>query len=174
MPAKTLPSCAPPEKQSRSSLPRVSEQVLVPFKPGEMFELVRDIESYPNFIKWIETLTVSNKQSEDARLFCVADVKVQFKGFSESFSTIVQSDEATRRIVVDLKRGPFRHLKNRWQFDAREDTHTRVHFFMDYEFSNPVLGLLARTNDRLAVSKIMSAFKREAARRYGADRVQEI
>ena len=75
-------------------------------------------------------------------------------------------DPAARKLDVKLARGPFRHLRNRGQFDPREDGKTRVHCFIDYEFKNPVLRLLARTNSRLAVEKIMDEFRDEADRRF--------
>jgi len=59
-------------------------------------------------------------------------------------------------------------LRNRWQFDPREDGKTRVHCFIDYEFKNPVLSLLARANTRLAVELIIDAFRDEADRRFAA------
>jgi coenzyme Q-binding protein COQ10 len=91
---------------------------------------------------------------------------VHFKGFDERFSTHVKGDPEARKIEVKLERGPFRHLRNRWQFDPRGDGKTRVHCFIDYEFKNPVLGLLARTNTRLAIEKIIDAFRAEADRRF--------
>ena len=97
---------------------------------------------------------------------CLGTASVHFKGFDEQFSTHVWADPEARKIEVKLERGPFRHLRNRWQFDPRDDGKTRVHCFIDYEFKNPVLGLLARTNTRLAVEKIIDAFRVEADRRF--------
>ena len=95
-----------------------------------------------------------------------AKANVYFKGFDERFATYVTADPVARRIEVKLARGPFRHLRNRWQFDPRDDGKTRVHCFIDYEFKNPVLSLLARTNSRLAVELIIDAFRAEADRRF--------
>lgn len=147
-------------------MPRLSEQILVPHSAENLFELVRNVRRYPEFINFIESIAVRQEQSGDPLYTCIGEARVTFKGFEETFSTHVEADSETRKIQVKLERGPFRHLRNRWQFDPRGDGHTRIHFFLDYEFRNPILGLLARTNSRLAIDKIMSAFRGEADRRY--------
>jgi len=131
-----------------------------------MFELVRDVRRYPEFIKWIESLSVSQESQDKTIYTCLGQASVRFRSVAETFATHVESDSDKRRIEVRLASGPFRHLRNRWQFDDRGDGHTRIHFFIDYEFRNPVLSLLARSNSGLAVRRIMSAFRQEADRRY--------
>lgn len=148
-------------------MPRVSEQVLIPHSAENLYELVRDIRRYPEFIRWITDISVSEEQGvADGPYTCLGTASVHFKGFDEKFSTHVVADPDTRTIDVKLARGPFRRLRNRWQFDPRGDGKTRVHCFIDYEFKNPVLSLLARTNSRLAVEKIIDAFRAEADRRF--------
>ena len=111
-------------------------------------------------------MSVSQEDDSPAHYRCVGTARVHFKGFDERFATHVTGLPDQRRIDVKLADGPFRHLRNRWQFDDRGDGHTRVHFFIDYEFRNPLLSMLARSNSRVAVAKIMSAFRDEADRRY--------
>ena len=148
-------------------MPRVSEQVLIPHSAENLYELVRDVRRYPEFIKWITNIAVSEEQgAADSVYSCLGTASVYFKGFDERFSTYVTADPVARKIDVKLKSGPFRHLRNRWQFDPRGDGKTRVHCFIDYEFKNPVLSLLARTNSRLAVELIIDAFRAEADRRF--------
>lgn len=147
-------------------MPKVSEQLLIPHDAGQLFELVRDIRRYPEFIRWIQKMRVSDETDMPDVYTCVGEADVHFKGFDETFSTHVKAEKLQRRIEVTLARGPFRHLKNRWQFDPQGEKRTRVHFYIDYEFKNPILGLLARTNSRLAVDKIMEAFRAEADRRF--------
>lgn len=148
-------------------MPKVSEQVLIPHSAENLYELVRDVRRYPEFIRWITNIAVSEETGEANTAYaCLGTASVHFKGFDEAFSTHVEADPVARRIDVKLARGPFRHLRNRWQFDPREDGKTRVHCYIDYEFKNPILGLLARSNSGLAVEKIIGAFRAEADRRF--------
>ena len=148
-------------------MPRLSEQILIPHSAENLFGLVKDIRRYPEFIRWIKRLQVNDEQEVDGIYSCRGISDVTFKGFDERFSTTVKADPTQRRIEVALERGPFRHLRNSWQFDPQGDGRTRVHFFIDYEFKNPILGLVARANTRMAVEKIMAAYRAEADRRFG-------
>lgn len=131
-----------------------------------MFELVSDISRYPEFIKWIRSMKVTEKPTIGAVRRCRGEADVGFKGFSEVFSTDVEANPESRTINVELVHGPFRRLRNRWKLEEDAGYGTRIDFFIDYEFRNPVLALLARANTDLAVNRIMKAFQDEADRRY--------
>ena len=111
-------------------------------------------------------MSVRDEVSTPDQYSCIGDVAVGFKGFQETFSTRIIADPEKRRIDVDLDRGPFRHLRNRWQFNEKSPGVTDVFFFIDYDFKNPLLRLLARTNQSLAINRIMQAFQTEADHRY--------
>ncbi|GGB59463.1 MULTISPECIES: type II toxin-antitoxin system RatA family toxin [Henriciella] len=148
-------------------MPSLSKQISIPYAPEQIFDLVSDVARYPEFIKWIRDMKVSGLREEQGIRYFRGEASVGFKGFSERFSTDVAADPEKHTIDVSLVRGPFRRLKNRWALGKASDGTTLVDFFIDYEFRNPVLSLLARANTDLAVSKIMTAFRQEADRRYG-------
>lgn len=148
-------------------MPRLSEQILIPHTPENLYDLVKDVRRYPEFIRWITRLDVTDETEDSGIYTCTGTVNVAFKGFQERFSTHVKADPAKRQIDVKLARGPFRHLRNRWTFQPIGELETRIHFHIDYEFKNPVLSLLARANTALAVEKIIQSYRVEADRRYG-------
>ena len=98
------------------------------------------------------------------------EADVGFKGFSEVFATDVRANPDHRTIEVELAHGPFKKLRNSWKLKPKTDDETIIDFFIDYEFRNPVLSLLARANTELAVTRIMKAFREEADRRYGVNK----
>lgn len=132
-----------------------------------MFELVSGIERYPEFVKWISALRVSNDRVDSGVRHCVGEAVVAFKGFTQNFSTAMVADPNNGSVDVTLVRGPLKRLDNRWRFEPHKDGGTTVHFFVDYDFSNIVLRALARANHDLAIDRIMDTFIREAKRRYG-------
>lgn len=131
-----------------------------------MFDLVSDIERYPEFVKWISALRVTNPHFEGEVRHCIGEAVVAFKGFTQSFSTAVIADPIGKRVDVTLVRGPLRKLQNRWTFEPHAEGGTLVSFYVDYDFSNIVLRALARANHDLAIDRIMGTFLREAKRRY--------
>ncbi len=133
-----------------------------------MFELVADIRRYPEFVRWIKSMRVRDERQEGERRHCLGQAMVGFKGFSEFFSTRVMADRETRKVIVNLEKGPFRKLHNRWTMTPVENGGTRIDFHIDYAFSNPILSMLAAANFDLAVERIMRSFTDEADRRFGA------
>lgn len=147
-------------------MPKLSKTHKVRHKPSDMYELVRDVRSYPDFIKWIQTLKVKNERTEHGLYKCTGTALIGFKGFFETFATDVIGDPNEYLIDVKLAHGPFRHLRNQWRFEKRVGGGTDIRFFIDYEFRNPILRMLARSNTDLAVDKIMASFSAEADRRH--------
>ena len=151
-------------------MPRLSKQVTIEPRADEVFELVADIRRYPDFIKWIRSMKVSREREDGPVRHYRGEADVGFKGFSETFATDIMADSDEKVVEVGLAYGPFKRLKNRWKMTPDGKLGTVIDFFIDYEFRNPVLSLLARANTSLAVNRIMDAFIQEADRRYGERR----
>ncbi|WP_291076358.1 type II toxin-antitoxin system RatA family toxin [Hyphomonas sp.] len=149
-------------------MPHFSKSVHVPFSGTQAFELVSDIAAYPDFIKWITAMRVSEMMAaQDGSFTCLGEAAVGFKGFVERFTTRVEADPNAGSVVASLVKGPFRKLRAEWKILASNDAGSDISLAIDYDFKNPFIGMLAKANQELAVSKILSAFLAEADRRYG-------
>lgn len=149
-------------------MPIVNKHLVTHHKPEHLFELVSDIKRYPEFIRWIKAMRVTGHEAEGAVTQKLGEALVGFKGFSESFATRVTCHAVEYSVDVKLVRGPFRRLENKWRFPQIEGGATRIEFYIDYEFSNPILRMLARANTDSAIQGIMDSFIVEANKRYGA------
>ncbi len=145
---------------------RFTRQLVLPYRPTDVYELVSDIGRYPEFIRWIQSMAVSDVHTQNGVDRCLGEARVGFRGFSERFATQVAANPADLSVRASLVRGPFRYLENLWQITALANGQTRVDITLDYEFRNLVLKLLAKNNMDLAVRKLMDAFISEAGRRY--------
>ena len=145
---------------------RHTQELVLPYTIDQVFDLVADIKRYPDFVKWITALRVSQVHEEGPVHQCIGEAVIAFKGFTQTFATKVIADSAQKLVTVDLERGPFRHLVNTWRFIPEEEQGTRVLFHIEYEFSNFVLRSLARANHDYAIKQIMDTFLTEAKRRY--------
>jgi len=144
-----------------------TQEIVLPYTVEQMFDLVSDIKRYPEFVRWITALRVSNPRTVAEVNHCVGEAVVAFKGFSHTFATRVAADRANNTIEVSLERGPFKHLVNTWRFAKEGENITRVFFSIEYEFSNFILQGLARANHDYAIKQIMGTFLEEAKQRYG-------
>jgi coenzyme Q-binding protein COQ10 len=85
--------------------------------PVQMFQLVADVEKYPEFLPLCEGLRVRRRaQSGDGAETLVAEMSVGYKAIRETFTTRVTLEEPRLRILVEYVEGPFSYLENRWTF----------------------------------------------------------
>lgn len=148
-------------------MPRFTKTMRVPYGPAQCFALVSDIARYPDFIKWITALRVSDmREAGPGVQECLGEVVVGFKGFTERFTTRVVADESAARVTASLVRGPFRKLFAEWRITESVAGASDVSLEINYEFRNPVIAFLAAANHDLAVDRILTAFLAEAQRRY--------
>lgn len=125
------------------------------------------MKAYPQFVRWVTDMRTWNRREERPGV-CVEDAEasVGFSFLKERFSTWVRHDRNAPKVEVGLLRGPFRHLKNRWEFFPHPEG-TRVEFMIDFAFANPLLNGMLQANFDRAVAALMGSFEAEARRRYG-------
>ena len=139
---------------------------LLPYAPDQLAALVADVGAYPDFVPWVTSMRVSNPRDEaDGVTLLDAEASVGFSFLTERFSTWVRHDRNAPKVEVGLIRGPFRHLKNRWEFFP-DPAGTRVEFMIDFAFKTRLLDVMLQANFERAVAKLMGCFEAEAARRY--------
>ena len=136
---------------------------------AQMYALVADVETYPQFLPMCQKLRVLKRDTDEAgdpRL--IAQMEVGFKAIRESFTSKVVLREAVRRIEVAYIDGPFRRLINTWDFvDETEPGWSSVDFFIDYEFRSRTLALLMGSMFDAAFRRFSQAFEERADRVYG-------
>lgn len=137
--------------------------------PQQMYDLVADVERYPEFLPLCESLRVLRRApGEDGTEVLVAEMGVGYKAIRERFTTRVSLDPGAHRIVAEYIDGPFRHLENRWAFKEGANGACDVEFFITYEFKSRTLGMLMGTMFDRAFRKFTDAFEARANRVYGA------
>ncbi len=139
----------------------------LPYSPGQLFDLVSDVERYPEFVPWVTNLRAWNrKPAGEGRESLDAEATVKFAIVKERFATRVTLDSAASIIDVELLSGPFSHLTNRWRFTA-EGAGTLVDFSIDFAFRSRLLDRLLAANTGYAVSRLMACFEGRARALYG-------
>jgi len=141
---------------------------IVPHTPDQMFNLVGDVEHYPDFVPWVSGMRTWNKaMAEDGSNLLDAEASVRFAVLTERFSTRVRCDPAERVVNVSLISGPFRHLVNEWRF-ADHPEGCQIDFFIEFEFRSRFLEALLDANFERAVNKLIGCFEKQADKLFGA------
>jgi coenzyme Q-binding protein COQ10 len=149
-------------------MPQLSTTRRVHHAASEMFDLVADVEHYPEFVPLCQSLKVRKRTREGGKDVIVADMTVAYKFVHETFTSRVTLDRPNLEILVEYLEGPFRRLHNRWNFRPVEDRVCAVDFFINYEFRSRTLGLLMGAVFDAAFRRFSAAFERRADQVYGA------
>jgi ribosome-associated toxin RatA of RatAB toxin-antitoxin module len=142
-------------------LPTVQRKAHVPYTAEQMFDLVNDVESYPQFLHWCRGAQINSRQGNTLE----ASLEIGVFGFQQSFRTR-NTLARPERIGIELVSGPFRRLRGEWRF-AGAASGSDVSLSLAFEVTvSPFGAVFARVFEELAGSQ-MNAFVARAAKIYG-------
>ena len=147
-------------------MPKHHETRKLPYTADQMFDLVADVETYPEFIPWISAARINSRRETEAGEVLEAELVISFKVFRERFRSRVTLDREDRRIETSYLDGPFKRMESVWRF-APDGDGCEIRFDVDFEFRNRLLGAAANTFFYDAMQRIVRAFERRAAKLYG-------
>ncbi len=147
-------------------MPSHSERRVLPYTPQQMYELVADVRSYPEFLPWTAAARVRSEKPVGSTVVMLADLVISFKVFRERFGSRVVLHPDERRIETSYVDGPFRQMESVWTFDAAPGG-VEVGFDVDFEFKSRLLQGAAGMFFNDAMQRIVRAFERRAAVLYG-------
>jgi len=134
---------------------------------GAMFDLVADVEAYPQFVPLCERLVVRAQRQEGAKRILVADMTIGYKLVRETFTSKVTLDRPALVIRADYLDGPFRFMENRWTFVPAGEGDSDIGFHIAYEFKNRALALVMGTMFDRVFRTFSDAFETRADVIYG-------
>jgi coenzyme Q-binding protein COQ10 len=144
-------------------MPQFTTKRRVRHAATEMFDLVADVERYPEFVPLCRSLKVRQRRSGPEGVeVLVADMTVAYKLIGETFTSRVTLDRANLRILVEYLDGPFSRLENRWVFRPTGERSCEVEFFISYEFKSRMLALLMGSMFDMAFRRFAAAFEQRA------------
>ncbi len=142
-------------------MPTYADRKLVGYRPEQLFDLVADVDKYPQFLPWCVGARVKSRTEHELH----ADLTIGFGPFRESFTSKVTL-ERPGRIRVSYENGPFRYLNNQWVF-IPDRNGVQVDFWVDFEFRSKILQKAIGVVFNEAVRRMVGAFLKRARDVYG-------
>lgn len=143
----------------------VHKSVLIWYSAAEMFALVTDVASYPQFLPWCDQAKVVEEDGHGM----TAQVGISFAGIRQTFTTR-NTHVKDHKVSLKLVDGPFSKLDGHWDFTPLGDGSQRackVNFSLRYDFDNAALAaLVGPVFDKIAGSMV-DAFVKRAGQVYG-------
>lgn len=147
-------------------MPRLDKTHEVAHRAEDMFDLVCDVECYPEFVPLCKSLAIKSRKEKNGKVLLLADMTMAFQMLSETFTTQVLMDREALAIDVKYVEGPFQHLDNEWRFEALSENSCRIHFMVDYKLGNRMLALAAGAVFDAAFGRFVDAFEKRADQVY--------
>jgi ribosome-associated toxin RatA of RatAB toxin-antitoxin module len=115
---------------------QISKSALVKFSAQRMFQLVDDIESYPEFLPWCTGSRIISRSAEIVE----AELQISKGGFHKSFATRNTTDGGGR-IHLSLINGPFSFLEGSWAFMPLREDASKISLELEFEMAGKLANL---------------------------------
>ena len=152
-------------------MPQTNDSRVLPYTARQMYDLVADIESYPQFLPWNSAARIRSRQMRaDGAEVVEADLVISFKVFRERFGSRVvlwpTDTDGPLKVDTEYLDGPFKYMRSDWTFTGLPEGGCRVDFHVDFEFKNAILQRLIGVVFGEAMSRIIRAFEDRARKLY--------
>ena len=135
---------------------RLQRTALLPYPPGDVYEVVSDVESYPEFLDWCKDATIVEASATEVTANLVISAR-------DRIETLVTRNTLTagREIVLELVSGPFRHFSGCWTFVPVGDG-CRVNLWLEFEIANTVVRVMIQPFLGRIADRLVDAFSNRA------------
>lgn len=140
----------------------VETSVCVNYTPKEMYDLVNDVQSYPEYLPMCSGVKLIKQSPESLRAAIT-----MAKGKIKLTFTTDNSMEVDRAIYMKLVDGPFKKLNGVWRFEPDSRGGCEATFKLDFEFANSLIAMAFGGFFKEVTESMVEAFCKEAARKYG-------
>jgi len=149
-------------------MPQFTNKRRVRHAATDMFDLVADVEKYPEFVPLCQSLRVRSRADKGEGVeVMTAAMTIAYKLIQQTFTSRVTLDRPGLKILVEYLDGPFSRLQNRWSFRQTGEGACEVEFFIDYEFKSRTFGMLMGAVFETVFRKMAAAFEERADKVYG-------
>ncbi len=140
---------------------KVSRSALVPYSAVQMFELIKDVESYPAFLPWCNDAEVHIRGDD----FIEASLELHRGRISKRFRTrnVFRSGEF---LDIELVGGPFRHMSGGWTFEQLGEVGSKVVLNLEFEFESKATDVIFGRFFEHTCNALVDSFTKRAAQIY--------
>lgn len=143
-------------------LERITRSALVPYTQQEMFDLVSDVDTYPQFLPWCSDAETLAHTDDEVR----ARIDFSVSGVSKSFTTRNRL-VGNSAIQMQLVEGPFSQLEGSWRFVPLGDHGCKISLDLEYDFSSRMVSMVTGPVFNKIANSLVDAFRQRAVDVYG-------
>ena len=129
------------------------------YNAKELFDIVLDIEKYPDYIPWCKKINILKKNKNSIKANMIVNYKLLP---TQQFISIVSYDVKNLLIKTQYIEGPLKNLDTIWKFVKIEKNKTIVNFNIKFEFKNFFHQKISEVFFSLVENKMMESFEKRA------------
>ena len=138
-----------------------NKEVTINHNAKQLFDIVLDLEKYPEFIPWCLSSKIHSKNDKGDKVEIIADLTIGKSFFNETYKSFVIYDKSLDLIHATNMHGPLKHLENKWFFKQIGEN-SEVDFYVDFELKNKILNMLMIKSFDIGLKRIAYAFEKRA------------
>jgi len=143
-------------------MPTIHRNALLPYSATKMYDLVNDINQYPQFLPWCRQANIHQTTPE----WIEASIEIAKGGIHKTFTTRNYLTPV-QKIDMKLVEGPFKHLHGLWDFESLAENACKVSLTLEFEFSNALLAMAMGAMFNQIANTLLDAFCQRAHQVYG-------
>jgi len=140
----------------------IHKSALVAYTPAEMFALVSDIETYPEFLPWCRSARVIWHEGDEVK----ASIEMAKGSLQKAFTTH-NRQQPDKMIEMRLVEGPFKRLEGFWRFDPLGQQACKVSLDLEFEFASRMLDMMIGPMFSQIANTLVDSFQQRAVEVYG-------
>ena len=137
---------------------KYSNSIVLPFNAKQLYDIVIDVEAYPEFLPWCLSSRIVKKHDDNN---FNAELTVGYKAIDEKYISRIQA-EYEKKIISTAISGPFKSLDSSWYFKNIDKKQCKVDFMIEYQFKSFFLDKLMGSLFKKATIKMLDAFELRA------------
>jgi len=142
----------------------IKKNIVLPYTSTQIYDLVNDLERYPEFISWCKGVSIHSQTSYKT----TASIQASKFGMDFTFSIIYQPEPSKMIRIHLLNNGPFRSIEALWRFKTLTNHETQLGFEVQYELSNRLFGWTITPLLKNEINHLLKDFSARAEKQYGA------
>jgi coenzyme Q-binding protein COQ10 len=148
-------------------MPKITQEYVSDYSVNQLFDLILDIEEYPQFLPWCKGAEIISKNDNEI----IVDLIISYKAFTEQYRSQVTFEQfdnnaSIRATAID---GPFKYLSNVWKFEKYGEK-TKIYFYLDFALKSGLLNKFIGLFFAKACEKMFKAFQARAGQLYKRDK----
>jgi len=141
---------------------RIERSALIEYSPLQMFQLVQDVNSYPEFLSWCYKTELQQDLADEQ----LATLFVRFAGLEQKFTTRNRL-QRPEQVSMSLVSGPFHNLAGDWRFQALGDDGSKVILDLRFDFAHSMLSKAFERGFAHVADRLVKDFCYRADQVYG-------